>query len=722
MATSFRKTMSLVMRWIAIALWLGATTGIAIADNTVVPPAKLRLLLDLLNDKEIRGYLDQRQLPKSAEAGPASPGWYSASSAAVAARLAMVRDRFAGIAATLPRLASEFDRAENIFMAEFEDDGIFYIGGYFLLFVGLGLAAERLFHLAMRPARKWLFDLRLETVNERVRTVFARFAYGLGVVLSATLGSLGAFLLIDWPPLLKAILLGYLFAQLIVRLAFAVGRLLLAPGAERFRVIPIGTPAAVFLFRRVALIAGLGAFGAVTINLLGTFGFSPQSSNLIELCLTAIVLALAIEIVWRFPRKAPSADAALVRAKVRPVANWVFTGYLVLLWVMWISASTELFWLGAFVLGMPTTTRLTQLSVDHILRPPGHADIGRDDIRSLEAVVLERGARSAIMILGALLLAYVLGIDLIALTTNDALETRLIRGALNAVMIALIADFVWQVAKAGIDQRLAATLDTQEEVGASGGRNTARLKTLLPILRSLLLVVVLVLAGMMILSALGFEIGPLIASAGVIGVALGFGSQTLVRDIISGVFYLLDDAFRVGEYIQSGSYKGTVESFSLRSVKLRHHRGALFTVPFGVLGAIQNHSRDWTIDKITIGLSYRTDLDEVRKVIKAIGAELAADPELGRDILMPLKMQGIEKFGDFAVQIRLKMMTRPGDVQFIARRKALGMIKKEFQARRIDFALPTVQVSKSEPGSDNGYENAAAGYADLRLGAAAQPK
>ncbi len=105
------------------------------------------------------------------------------------------------------------------------------------------------------------------------------------------------------------------------------------------------------------------------------------------------------------------------------------------------------------------------------------------------------------------------------------------------------------------------------------------------------------------------EIGPLIAGAGIVGVAVGFGSQTLVKDVISGVFYLLDDAFRVGEYIQSGSYKGTVESFGFRSVKLRHHRGPLFTVPFGVLGAVENMSRDWVIDKMTIGVTYDADLD-----------------------------------------------------------------------------------------------------------------
>src|SRR5215218_1201497 len=120
-------------------------------------------------------------------------------------------------------------------------------------------------------------------------------------------------------------------------------------------------------------------------------------------------------------------------------------------------------------------------------------------------------------------------------------------------------------------------------------------------------VVLAAVAVLMALSSLGVEIGPLIAGAGIVGV--GFGSQTLVKDVISALFYLLDDAFRVGEYIQSGSDKGTVESLGFRSVKLRHHRGPIFTVPYGELGAVENVSRDWVIDKMTINVTYDTDLD-----------------------------------------------------------------------------------------------------------------
>ena len=178
---------------------------------------------------------------------------------------------------------------------------------------------------------------------------------------------------------------------------------------------------------------------------------------------------------------------------------------------------------------------------------------------------------------------------------------RLLAGALNAVVILLLADFAWHLLRTFIDRQLATTDGDHHAEGAEASRQ-ARLRTLLPILRNIAFVVLVVMAVLMALSSLGVQIGPLLAGAGVVGVAIGFGAQTLVKDIISGMFYLLDDAFRVGEYIVSGNVKGTVESFSLRSVKLRHHRGPLYTVPFGSLGAIQNLCRDWVIDKLMVGV------------------------------------------------------------------------------------------------------------------------
>lgn len=169
----------------------------------------------------------------------------------------------------------------------------------------------------------------------------------------------------------------------------------------------------------------------------------------------------------------------------------------------------------------------------------------------------------------------------------------------------------------------------------------------------------------------------------------------MVKDVISGVFYLLDDAFRIGEYISSGKYMGTVESFSLRSIKLRHHRGPVFTIPFGELGAVQNQSRDWTMDKFNITVGFDTDLEAARKLIKRVGAELAADPEFAPWVIEPIKMQGIQEFGEYGIVIRMKMTTKPGGA-FAMKRKFFIAVRKAFKENNIELPVPTVHVQKGE--------------------------
>jgi small-conductance mechanosensitive channel len=201
---------------------------------------------------------------------------------------------------------------------------------------------------------------------------------------------------------------------------------------------------------------------------------------------------------------------------------------------------------------------------------------------------------------------------------------------------------------------------------------------------------------MIALSAVGIDIGPLLAGAGVVGIALGFGAQTLVRDVVSGIFFLIDDAFRVGEYIEAGSLKGTVESISIRSLRLRHHRGAVHTVPYGELKALTNHSRDWVIVKLEFQVTYDTDVDLVKKLIKRIGQEMLEDPELGPNLIETLKSQGINQLADHGLLVRAKFTAKPGE-QFVIKRQALQRIKHAFDAAGIRFAYPTVTIHANGP-------------------------
>ncbi len=236
------------------------------------------------------------------------------------------------------------------------------------------------------------------------------------------------------------------------------------------------------------------------------------------------------------------------------------------------------------------------------------------------------------------------------------------------------------------------------EEGSGGG--TSRLTTLSPLFRNFLLIIIVIIAGMVALAELGVDIAPLFAGAGVLGLAIGFGAQSLIKDIFSGAFFLLDDAFRIGEYIDVGSGKGSFEKISLRSMQLRHHRGALHTIPFGEIKYLTNYSRDWVMMKLPLRVNYDTDVEKVRKLVKNLGKALMAHPELGHTFVQPLKSQGVSKMEGSAMIIRIKFMTKPGE-QFMTRKVVYAEIHKLFEENDIKFAHQrvTVHVDEDDTGS-----------------------
>jgi len=201
---------------------------------------------------------------------------------------------------------------------------------------------------------------------------------------------------------------------------------------------------------------------------------------------------------------------------------------------------------------------------------------------------------------------------------------------------------------------------------------------------------------LLVLSSLGVNIGPLIAGAGVLGLAIGFGAQTLVRDIVSGIFFLLDDAFRMGEYVSIGEVRGVVEGISIRSLRLRHHNGPLHTIPFGEIKHLTNYSRDWSIMKFELRLPFETDINKVRKIIKTVGQEMQNDEELSTLMMAPLKSQGVNRMEDSALIIRCKFTAVPGQ-QFYVRREAFTRIQKAFEENGIRFAPKRVIVEAATP-------------------------
>jgi small-conductance mechanosensitive channel len=296
----------------------------------------------------------------------------------------------------------------------------------------------------------------------------------------------------------------------------------------------------------------------------------------------------------------------------------------------------------------------------------------------------------------ASMLAFVAGFYALLNVWNagDVLESNsFIHNSYDVIFILFFGYIAYNFFKIWIDNRIAAEgggveLKPGDEGGAGGA---SRLATLLPLFRNFLLVLIFVSVTLIALTEMGINVAPLFAGAGVVGLAIGFGAQTLVRDVFSGAFFLFDDAFRKGEYIDLGDVKGTVEKVSVRSFQLRHHLGRLHTVPFGEIKFLTNYSRDWVMMKLPLRVTYDTDIEKVRKLVKKLGQRMLEDPELGPQFLQPLKSQGVIEMQDSAMIIRVKFMTKPGD-QWVIRKTVYAKIRELFVQEGIKFAHKEVTV------------------------------
>jgi len=270
---------------------------------------------------------------------------------------------------------------------------------------------------------------------------------------------------------------------------------------------------------------------------------------------------------------------------------------------------------------------------------------------------------------------------------------------LDTLIIIFVSWFLYRAVVVYIDNQLEEqSVDEEPDSvgeGEMGGQGTSRIGTLLPLVRNVFIVTIVILSFMVILSNAGVDIAPLFAGAGVIGLAVGFGSQALIRDIFSGGFFLFDDAFRKGEYVELGEIRGTVEKISLRSFQLRHHNGPLHTIPFGEIKQLTNYSRDWVMMKLPLRLTYDTDVERVRKLVKKLGQQLLEHQDVGELFLQPLKSQGVYKMEDSAMIIRIKFMTKPGD-QFVTRKVVYAAIRDLFEREDIKFANKEVTVRLAE--------------------------
>ncbi len=516
------------------------------------------------------------------------------------------------------------------------------------------------------------------------------------------------------------------FSQVIVfnmvvlpRLALALGRFLLAPEKPEFRLLATDNWTAKYLYWHQFGIVLLMGFSVAIVTFNDMNGV-PMGTSRLGFWLNLSIHLYLIYVSWR----AWDGLVALARGRddVTPfedrMSRW-YPGYMIAIsvctWLlvniiisfgMFDLIATQPHYKMMFLLTfVPTFDTAIRALVRHLV-PPMQG----------EGMVAERAyistKRSYIRIGRIFVFAFVIvtiagfwGIDLSNLAAAGVGVQ--VAGRLIEILMVIAAGYlVWELVSLYINRKLAAEhtalgfdlTDDEPGGGEGGGAGGSRLSTVLPLVLGIAKFAIAAIFGLIALGNIGIDITPLLAGAGIIGLAVGFGAQKLVADIVSGMFFLIDDAFRTGEYVEVEGTMGTVEKISIRSMQLRHHRGLVHTIPFGEIPKLTNFSRDWVIMKLMFTVPFDTDPNKVKKIFKKIGNDMIAEDAWKDDFLQPFKSQGVFGFDDVGMIMRGKFMAKPGK-QFMARKEIYNRVKAAFDEAGIDFARREVRVAI--PGLDD---------------------
>jgi small-conductance mechanosensitive channel len=262
----------------------------------------------------------------------------------------------------------------------------------------------------------------------------------------------------------------------------------------------------------------------------------------------------------------------------------------------------------------------------------------------------------------------------------------LLTGGVHIILILILTAIALRAAKV-LSTRLISVVVRQKE----DPEFQKRTQTLGSIVRYVLIIAIIIVAAMTLLKGLGVEIAPILAAAGIVGLAVGFGAQSLVKDVISGFFILLEDQIRVGDVVEISGKGGLVEKINLKTTILRDLAGNVHYVPNGHIDVVTNMTKDFSRYVFDIGVAYREDVDEVIEVIKEVDEELRSDPDYKDEILEPIEILGLDQFANSAVIVKARTTTMPIK-QWRVGREFNRRLKKKFDERNIEIPFPHVTL------------------------------
>ncbi|MCO6416549.1 mechanosensitive ion channel [Siccirubricoccus sp. KC 17139] len=503
----------------------------------------------------------------------------------------------------------------------------------------------------------------------------------------------------------RLIVLAAVNAYVIQHIIMVIGRALVAPGCRELRLFHITDETAAYIEVWLSRVTGVAIYGMAVLEIARILGLYPQAyasaSKLIILINHILLIIVVLQCrkgvadLLRAPRDSTSTFAMLRNWLAR---IWHIPAIFLLLglWFVWAlevenGYSLLLRYSGATVMVL-VVARLVAVALlgllDRVFRiKPETAQ----QLPFLEAranryyPVLRRVIAATLSVVTFLAVLQVWGVEVIAWFRDGGLGERIAGAALVVLIAVIIAVVIWEGANSWMDRQITRMSEAGEYA------RSARLRTLLPLLRSALSAGIIIVVGFTTLSQLGVNIGPLLAGAGIIGVALGFGSQKLVQDVITGIFLLLENTMQVGDWVTVSGLSGSVENLSVRTIRLRAGDGSVHAIPFSAVTTVTNTNRGIGNAAVSVTVTASEDTDRVGEVLKEIGAELREDPSFRDQILDDFALWGVDKV-DGATATVLGQMRCRDTGRWGVQREFNRRIKKRFQRLGIEIAVPAQAV------------------------------
>ncbi|MDE2333207.1 MAG: mechanosensitive ion channel [Rhodospirillales bacterium] len=553
------------------------------------------------------------------------------------------------------------------------------------------------------------------------RLPYAAACFGLDllpiVALLAMGGAILASRVVGTAYVDRVVIIAMLNASALFMLLQAVAAMLASPSRPALRLLAIDDEAAGALRQWTRTLGALGIFGYAALEAGLVFGLYPVVHDaLFKLLSLAIVVCLSVIVlrhnaaVARWIRGQPErrpggghgrAAFSVVRQRFAAIWHIAVAFYLLSLWSVWALAIPGGFsrMLRVFVLsvGVLVLARIVQRAllraIARALRlHPAVAERypGLEQRLGVYHPLLRGGAKFVVTCAALVLLAQAWGFDALGWFSGAAVGAQLLSSAGNILVACLIALAIWEGVNAAIGSHLR-HLSAHEQVARA-----ARIRTLLPMLRTALLIAIITVVALIVLSEIGVNIAPLLAGAGVVGLAVGFGSQKLVQDIITGLFLLLENAMQVGDAVTLGGLSGAVETLSVRTIRLRAGDGSIHIIPFSAVTTVTNMTRDFGYAMMEFRIGTNEQPDRISELLRAIVGEMRKEPEWAGIIQGDLEVFGLDRFllGSWVMQMRIRTTAggRWGVAREINRR-----VKRRFDELGIDSPITSYKVRGIAP-------------------------